>query len=170
MQKNQNFLAFLFKEIKIVSITNDGYFFLNLFLINLKDFLWISVSIILLKNFFLLLIFAAPQSWWLITISFLILCNFIEILMLSQKDLCHFLNLLAETPIADPEAPECLLSVRREPAEVANLVLRTQKFILPLRRFQSYRACTVEFMLRYRCEHHTPWDAIPNTTPRAPLF
>jgi hypothetical protein len=29
------------------------------------------------------------------------------------------------------------------------LVLRTQKIILLLRRFQSYRACTVEFILRY---------------------
>ena len=68
MQKNQNFLTFLFKDIKIVSILNEGYFFLNLFLINIKDFLWIFVSIILLKNFLLFIIFAAPQSWWLITI------------------------------------------------------------------------------------------------------
>eukprot|EP01047_Picozoa_sp_COSAG01_P091799 COSAG01_NODE_23318_length_819_cov_4.440278_2_plen_122_part_00 len=45
--------------------------------------------------------------------------------------------------IAVPEARICLLSVRQEPAELAyflNLVLRTQKFILLLRRFQSYRA------------------------------
>ena len=38
-KKNQNFLTFLFKEIKIVSIPNFGYFFLNFFLIIVKDFL-----------------------------------------------------------------------------------------------------------------------------------
>jgi hypothetical protein len=65
------------------------------------------------------------------------------ICMLFQQGTCS-LRLIAVL-----EAPECLLSVQREPAEVANLVLRTQKFILPLRRFQSYRACTVEFILRY---------------------
>ena len=30
------------------------------------------------------------------------LCNLTEVSKLSQKVLCHFLNLLAVTPIADP--------------------------------------------------------------------
>ena len=36
------------------------------------------------------------------TINFLILCNFKEISKLSQNNLCHFLNFLAVTPIAEP--------------------------------------------------------------------
>ena len=34
--------------------------------------------------------------------SFFILCNFTDVSKFSQKVLCHILNLLAVTPIADP--------------------------------------------------------------------
>ena len=54
------------------------------------------------NSFLLFKIFAAPQSLWLITISLFILCNLIEVFKLSQKGLCHFLNLFAVTPIAAP--------------------------------------------------------------------
>ena len=44
--------------------------------------------------------------------------------MLFQQGTCSL------RPIAVPEAPECLLSVRREPAELANLVLHTVEYVL----------------------------------------
>ena len=60
-----------------------GYFFLNIFLIFWKEFLCTFVSLVFENSFFPLIIFAAPQSRWLITISFFILCNLIE----ASKDL-----------------------------------------------------------------------------------
>ena len=85
-----------------------GYFFLNIFLIFWKETLCTLASLIFENSFFPLIIFATPQSRWLITISFFILCILIEVSKFSQKTLCHFLNLLAVTPIADPAIEKAL--------------------------------------------------------------